>query len=233
MLFLAVIAVTAAACLRLGLWQLDRLQERRAENRVAHAARSLPEVELSGRADSALAHRRVRATGSYDPERELVLRGQAHREEPGVLLVTPLRIRGESLGVLVLRGFVPSPDAVTVEHSPPAEAGQVTVHGIALPLGEREDEGGLLERAGKGATWKGLDRSAIEARLPYPLADVYLMQLPDSSLAAAPRRIEPPALDDGPHLSYAIQWFAFAVIALVGAAALFGRRGSAARRVAP
>lgn len=232
-LFLALIAVTAAACIRLGLWQLERLSERRAENRVAEAARALPEVELTGRSDSALAHRRVRATGTWDQAHELILRGQAHREEPGILVVTPLRVRDGRSAVLVLRGFVPSPDAVTLEARPPAETGEVTVHGIAYPLEEREDDGGRLERPGKGVTWKGLDRSAIEARIPYPLADAYLMQLPDSSLGAAPRRIQPPALDDGPHLSYAIQWFAFATIALVGAVALLGRKGSAARRVAP
>jgi surfeit locus 1 family protein len=35
-----------------------------------------------------------------------------------------------------------------------------------------------------------------------------------------PRRWPGPALDDGPHLSYAIQWFSFAVIIVVGTTAL-------------
>ena len=232
-LFLAVIALTAAICLRLGFWQLERLRERRADNRTAEAARALSEMELTGRADSSLAHRRVRAIGTYDPAGELVLRGQTHREQPGVVLVTPLRLAGGSAAVLVVRGFVPSPDAVTVSSPPPAESGEVAIHGIALPLGEREDDGSMLERPGGGTTWKGLDRSAIEARLGYSLASVYILEAPDSAAASSPRRLEPPALDDGPHLSYAIQWFAFAVIALVGAAALLGRRGSAARRPVP
>ncbi len=233
MLFLAVIALVAAVCLRLGFWQLERLRERRAENRIAEAARALPEVAMSGRADGSLAHRRVRATGVYDPGGEIVLRGQSHRERPGVVVVTPLRVRGQGTAVLVARGFVPSADAVSVSAVPPAESGEVTVRGIALPLGEREDDGAMLERPGAGTTWKGLDRSAIEARLGYPVSSVYLVQSPDSAAAGSPRRLEPPALDDGPHLSYAIQWFAFAVIALVGAAALLGRRGSAARRPVP
>ena len=232
MLFLAVIAITAIACIRLGLWQLERLRERRAENGVAQAARALPEIEMGGVDAASLAHRRVRATGTYDTAGEIVLRGQSHREQPGVYVVTPLRTRGAPGAVLVVRGFVPSPDAVTVELGALAESGDVTVHGIALPLSEREDEGGLLEHAGGRPTWKGLDRSAIEARLSYPVADVYIVQAPDSALPASPRRIDPPALDDGPHLSYAIQWFAFAVIAVVGAVALLGR-GSAARRPVP
>jgi surfeit locus 1 family protein len=233
MLFLAVIAVVAAVCLRLGFWQLERLRERRAENLIAEGARSLPEVEITGRADSSLAHRRVRATGVFDRAADIVLRGQSHRERPGVVVVTPLRPAGEDAGLLVVRGFVPSADAVSASSVPAAEPGEVTIRGIALPLGERDDDGARLERPGGGTTWKGLDRSAIEATLGYAVGSVYIVQAPDSSGAASPRRLEPPALDDGPHLSYAIQWFAFAVIALVGAAALLGRRGSAARRPAP
>ena len=232
MLFLAVIVLVAAVCLRLGFWQLDRLRERRADNGVALAARALPEVAMSG-GDSSLAHRRVRATGVYDPRGEIILRGQSHRERPGVVVVTPLRLGDQGPAVLVARGFVPSADAVNVSAVPPADSGEVTIRGIALPLGERDDDGAMLERPGVGTTWKGLDRSAIEARLGYPVAGVYLLQAPDSAAAASPRRLEPPALDDGPHLSYAIQWFAFAVIALVGAAALLGRRGSAARGPVP
>lgn len=233
MLFLAVIAITAATCIRLGLWQLERLRERRSENGVAQAARSLPEADIAAASDASLAHRRVRVTGSYDPAGEIVLRGQSHREQPGVYVVTPLRPRGTDGAVLVVRGFVPSPDAVTVDVRALAEPGEVSVRGIALPLAERGDDGGLLEHTGGTSTWKGLDRSAIEARLGYPVADVYIVQAPDSALPTAPRRIDPPALGDGPHLSYAIQWFAFAVIALVGAAALLGRKGSATRRPAP
>lgn len=41
---------------------------------------------------------------------------------------------------------------------------------------------------------------------------VLLRQAPDSGLPALPRRLQPPELSEGPHLSYAIQWFAFAVM---------------------
>jgi surfeit locus 1 family protein len=45
---------------------------------------------------------------------------------------------------------------------------------------------------------------------------ISILQSPDSSLPARPIRLAPPALDDGPHLSYAVQWFSFATIAVVG-----------------
>jgi surfeit locus 1 family protein len=234
LVFLLMIGLVAAACIRLGFWQLERLGERREANETARAARSLPEIELRGAAGQPLAHRMVRATGVYDTANELVVRGQALRERPGVHVVTPLRLSGDTIAVLVLRGFVASPDAVTLDRTASApRPGETTVRGLALPLEEREDEGARLEAGDRGVTWKGLDRSAIEAVLPYAISDIVIVQSPDSALPASPRPLEAPALDDGPHLSYAIQWFAFATIGLVGAAALFGRRGSASGRTAP
>jgi surfeit locus 1 family protein len=65
-----------------------------------------------------------------------------------------------------------------------------------------------------------MQAAAIEHDLPYPVLPFYLVALGDSvrSTAGAPIvRIGEPALDEGPHMSYAIQWFSFALIALAGA----------------
>jgi surfeit locus 1 family protein len=59
--------------------------------------------------------------------------------------------------------------------------------------------------------------------MPYEVAPVYIRQAPDSALPRFPRRLEPPAIDDGPHLSYAIQWFAFAAMAMVFGVVLLKR----------
>ena len=64
-------------------------------------------------------------------------------------------------------------------------------------------------------TWGRLDLAALRAALPYQLYPYSIQQLPDSTLPRFPRRQPPPPLDDGPHLNYAIQWFSFALIALV------------------
>jgi surfeit locus 1 family protein len=217
--------LVAAVCVRLGIWQLDRLSERRAANRLALAGRARPPVELTGRAGQTIAElndRRVVAEGVYDREHEVVIRGQALQGAPGVYVVTPLRLAGSDSAVLVLRGFVPSADAVRADLDSLNEPGTVRVRGLASPI--PSGGGQRLEYAGR-ATWARLDLESLRARIPYPLLPVVLRQAPDSSLPRFPRRLEPQELDDGPHLGYAIQWFLFGGMAAAFAVLVVGRTG--------
>ncbi len=199
---LAVAAVLVAGlCVAAGIWQLNRLAARRARNRVLAAHLALPPVQVQGdiTADSAR-QRRVVAHGIYDFSAERTWPGRSFEGTPGVALVTPLRLPGGS-AVLVDRGWVPSPDAFHVDHALYREPDTVTVTGIALipPRGRGDvDVAGFLP-------------FVIQLETPTPAKGL-------------PRRWPPPAFDNGSHLSYAIQWFSFALIALVGTAVLI-RRG--------
>ena len=66
----------------------------------------------------------------------------------------------------------------------------------------------------------------MRALLPYPLLPVLVRQTPDSGLAPLPHRLPAPELSEGPHLSYAIQWFAFAAMTLAFGALIVRKRGS-------
>jgi surfeit locus 1 family protein len=214
LLLLGCFVAVALACARLGLWQVQRLRERRAANAAALAARSKPPVMIKGgdAADAGLTDRRVVALGRYDDGHTIILRGRVYQGVPGVEFVSPLLLDNGQSAVLVNRGFVPTPDAFTVDPDPFREPGTVRVEGIALPI---RSGGGALLQHGEEATWARLDLQALRARLPYAISPVYIRQLPDSTLPRFPRRLEPLPLDDGPHLSYAIQWFSFSVMALV------------------
>jgi surfeit locus 1 family protein len=216
--------VVAAVCVRLGLWQVHRLKERRAANAIALAARLGSPVELNRRdLHASVVNRRVRVRGHYDHAHDVVLRGREYRGVPGVEIVSPLIPEGGETTILVNRGFVPAPDAVTVDAGSVREPGMVGVEGIALPM----DSGGgaPLERK-ELTTWARLDREALRSRLPYPIYPFSIRQFPDSGLPRFPRRLDPPTLDDGPHLNYAIQWFAFAAIAVVFAGIMVRQKQS-------
>ncbi len=219
-----VLLAVAAVCVRLGLWQLDRLAERRTANRAALAPRALPEVALPAWLPAESLHgRRVRAAGRYLHEDELVLRGQVFGGVAGVVLVTPLGLEGAGdTAVLVERGFVPSPDALTLPSDATFdEPGRREVRGLAFAI-PGPGKGEPLEHAGR-VSFRRLDLTQVRSRLPYPVLNVGIRQLPDSSLPSFPRRRPAPVPDEGPHLFYAIQWFGFAATALVFAV-IFGRR---------
>jgi surfeit locus 1 family protein len=165
LLLIIAFLVVAAVCVRLGVWQLDRLKDRRASNAVARAARSAPVLQLTGNStDSTVVNRRVRVRGNYDHAHDIVLRGQVYRGVPGVGIVSPLVLADDAkTAVLVNRGFVPAPDAVTVDPSAFREPGEQQVEGIALPL---DTAGGVPLRRGSLTTWARLERGALAAQLP-------------------------------------------------------------------
>jgi surfeit locus 1 family protein len=219
---MAGLLLIAAGFAWLGVWQLGRLHDRRAANRVTRAARAGPPVALGPRAgglDTVIQHRVV-VHGQYDHAHDIVVRGDVLDGTPGVRLVTPLRLGLDGPAVLVDRGFLPAPDAVTVDPSGAREPGAQVVRGIALPVssggGEPIDHDGHL-------TWRRLDLTALREWLPYPVLPVLVQQSPDSALPRFPRRLAPPAVNEGPHLSYAIQWFLFAGLAAAFAVLVVGR----------
>jgi surfeit locus 1 family protein len=219
--------VVAVICARLGIWQVSRLRERRAANAVALRARAEPPVTLSlnQHPDSTMLGRRVIAEGRYDHGHDVVLRGREYDGVPGVEIVSPL-VMGEGKAVLVDRGFLPSPDAVRVDADSFQEPGTQRVAGFLFPI--PSGGGAPMQHEGR-TTWSRLDLIALRTVLPYQIYPYSILQLPDSTLPKFPRRRPPPALDDGPHLSYAIQWFSFTLIALVFAGIMARPAGPAVR----
>jgi surfeit locus 1 family protein len=221
---MAAMLLTSAGFARLGVWQLSRLHQRRAANATTLAARAAPPAQLgagSSRTDT-LGEHYVVAEGRYDHGHEILIRGEVFEGAPGVEVVTPLLLAGGGPAVLVNRGFLPAPDAVSAVTEGTQEPGPRTVRGLALPLGSAPGE--PVEHAGR-TTWRRLDAGELRQRLPYAILPIYILQTPDSSLPRFPRRLEAPVVDDGPHLGYAIQWFLFAGLAAAFAVLVVGRTG--------
>jgi len=219
--------LVAAVCVRLGMWQRGRLLARRAANATASSARAAPTVDLATAPDTPLADRRVTAHGTFDHAHDMLLRGQVLSGAPGVVVVTPLlNVRGDS-ALLVVRGFLPAADGISVPRLDSLrEPGERTIAGVARSLPLQTGRGQPLSRDGR-MTWKELEMEPLRRELPYPLMSVLLFATPAAGQPAWPRRLEPPPLDDGPHKSYMLQWFGFATVAVIMALIVLRRRQAA------
>jgi surfeit locus 1 family protein len=144
-----------------------------------------------------------------------------------VHLVSPL-VLADGRVVMVNRGWLPAPDAASAEADSFRTAGPVRVTGVLRPVTEDAD-GGMpaAGRAGADSTWRRIDLAAARARSPGAVLPLYLQRLPSGDDPPSPPLAEPlPELSEGNHLSYAVQWFSFATIAVVGLVILLrGRPG--------
>ena len=231
---ISIAAVSAAAIfISFGLWQLRRLDARQAQNTLLASRRFAPEVELDALpSDTALARfRRVRLRGTLDYDNEIVHTLRGRGGSPGVNILTPLRRGGNDTAVLVNRGWVYAPDGMTVDTRPWREsdsldaAGFVEAFPTSGPFAPPNPE--------RPRAFRRLDRTALSKLMPYPIANYYVV-LSDSVSPTAPAlgmapasnippRVQPAALDEGPHRNYAVQWFSFAAISIIGLVILLRR----------
>ena len=222
------VVAVAIVCVLLGRWQLSRLEERRALNAALEARSELPALTMTdvigalddGTPATELEFRRVVVDGSFRPDEEVLQRNRSHEGQSGFHVVTPF-LFDDGRAVMVRRGWVPA----ALEEPPVAEAepprGPVTITGLLRAperpegFGPSDPEDGALERV----FW--IDPHRLDAQTTESLVDIVIDL--EHSTGNTPRQLPEPlpplAFDEANHLSYAIQWFSFAVIALVGIAA--------------
>ena len=229
--------------IRLGIWQLDRLEQRRNFNaRVLEQTNRLP-LELNNELQNGssagivnltgMEYRKVKVTGEYDYDYEIALRNQAYFNQYGVHLLTPLKIDGSSTTVMVDRGWIPGTE---FENGLEAgnwykfkEKGKVEVVGIIRAAQSKPDFGRISDptpssTSEKITAWNLVNLDQIQKQIPYPILPIYIQQSPDPAWTSLPYRSEPNLeITEGPHLGYAIQWFTFAAILFFGYPIFFYR----------
>jgi surfeit locus 1 family protein len=245
LLLFALIALAASAgFVRLGIWQLERHRDVRDENtdraaRLALAPMRLDAPMLAAAETDSLLWRRVEVTGRWVVEHAAVIRNRVRAGTPGVHLVTPLRLgspQGETGGggasVLVLRGWLPSPDAAAAHRQTEASGPGIDGRVSKLAL-VRESRAGRGDPMVELETDSGRIRSfaAIDVELiadgSEQTAPFFLQLLPadgdDLDDSGGPLAVPLPDLDGRPHMGYAIQWFSFALVTLIGSIAFLRR----------
>jgi surfeit locus 1 family protein len=211
-------AVIAVVCVSLGFWQLGRLADRRAYNAAVFARLNEAPVTVDRLPrDSVSQHyRRALVTGVYDYAHQIVLTNRSRDGSPGINLIAPVRIAGNDTAVLINRGWIYAPDAMTADVAPWREADTINAVGYVVPLSSRGN--GAAKSPRLPATYRWLDTAVARTAFPYPVRPFMVVLQGDTKVRGGELpRVAAPPLDEGPHLSYAIQWFAFATIATVGA----------------
>jgi surfeit locus 1 family protein len=217
---LAVLVLTPLF-IALGVWQLQRADEKRAliaafEEGERAPAQPVEEV-LDGGFDAAR-YRHVYAEGRYVGDRQFLLAARVEDGRPGYDVLTPLALANGAGTILVDRGFVPQ----DVSNRRPAAP-------VDVDSAERRVEGRVagLPRAGfrLGAAGEGgadawprvmlyPERAELEAALGRPLLEPMLLLDPDEPDGYV-RNWRVSDMPPARHIAYALQWFAFAATLVV------------------
>ncbi|WAH96922.1 SURF1 family cytochrome oxidase biogenesis protein [Arthrobacter sp. MMS18-M83] len=211
--------IFAAGCVFLGRWQMDRRAETLAEiNRVVSNYSAIPLPFSAAKAefqslDPEREWTQVELRGSYDVSSQRVVRNRPLNGQPGYEVVVPFRLTsGEA--VVVDRGWLPignktpgHPDSI-----PAPPAGEVTV---VARLKASEPK---LDRGAVDGQLASIDLPSYAGELGYPILTGAYGRLATESPAVQPMPapFPKPATDEGTHLSYSLQWFAFGVLMFVG-----------------
>ena len=217
--FALFVVVLAGICLRLGLWQFDRMENRLDENEVIerHLAEAPvpltavlgPGDEVAGRSEWT----RVRATGTYDVDHEVTVTFTTRDGAPGVDVVTPL-VMPDGWAILVDRGWLATENNTErPENVPAPPPGNVTVTGW-LRQDSGADDHAIEPRDGQV---RAISSEGMATSVPYDLAGGYLNLRSQEPPAATLLELEPrPELGQGPHFFYALQWWFFGGLAVLG-----------------
>ena len=202
----------------LGLWQWHKADEKRELQKQMDAQAAARPLYVGAGAEVAdgLRHRRVVVRGHYEGSYQFLLDNQVHGEEVGYDVLTPLRIDGGKVRVLVDRGWVPmGPTRERLPQVDPPE-GEVEITGtVWQPLPPKFVLSGSMQpEPGWQVVWERIDLDHFRSQVPYPVKS-YVVRLEQgasgSYVCAWPRPEEKVAM----HLGYALQWFGMACVLLL------------------
>ena len=216
--------IGTAVCIRLGIWQLDRLEQRRSFNAHVEAMWNADLLIFPDDSDLKLEemeYRSVCISGNYDFDHQVALRNQYWEDQYGYHLITPL-VMSDGYAVLVDRGWIPAIDNDSPEEWRRYDEGLVGELCGIIRLGrEKPDVGGrpdptLAPGEERLDIWNNVNIVRLRRQIPYQILNIYIQVDPDDD-------VEPPVpfqpdieISEGPHLGYAGQWFTFATILFFG-----------------
>ncbi|WP_411720965.1 SURF1 family protein [Mycetocola sp.] len=214
--YLAVAVVFAVVCVLLSNWQVSRLDEKKLENsRVLDNYENDPipldnVLPSTDAWDDDLEWTPVTVTGSYLVEDQVLVRNRPRNGQPGFEVLTPLQVSDGSV-FIVDRGWLPTGNAQDLPDVVPAPpTGEVTVTARLKP-----GEPALQGRSAAEGQIATVELSQFDDRLDTPVyTGAYGLMASETPapVDARPLPALKPELDEGSHLSYALQWIVFGLL---------------------
>jgi cytochrome oxidase assembly protein ShyY1 len=216
--FAVFVVLLAAVCTRLGFWQIHRLEHRLDQNKIITAHLKSAPVDLStalkpgAEVNDESEFTRVTATGTYDVEHQVTVKFSTRDGAPGVDVVTPF-VLPSGQAVLVDRGWQETDNTVAQPDVPAPPTGEVTIVGW---LRQNNGAKGEAIRPIDGQI-RAISSVGMAKSVPHPLLGGYLNLRSEDPAPAKKLAAEPePERGQGPHFFYALQWWFFALLAVVG-----------------
>ncbi|WP_125615082.1 SURF1 family protein [Specibacter cremeus] len=217
--YFVVAVIFAIACVLLGNWQLNRRNDVVANiNRIEtnYSATPVPYADLAGQfahLDQAREWTQVTMRGVYQVRDTRIIRNRPLNGTPGYEVVVPLKLESGDT-VIIDRGWLPIGDKVSGHPDvvPAPSPGTVTVVARLRPAEPK------LDRGAPAGQLASIELGMYAAELNYPIkTGAYGLMAAESPAATTnPVQFPMPSIDEGSHLSYALQWVCFGVLAFVG-----------------
>jgi cytochrome oxidase assembly protein ShyY1 len=214
--YLAVAVVFAVVCVLLSNWQVSRLDEKRLENSLVLENYENDPIPLGEALPSPEAWQDhlewtpVSMTGTYLEDEQVLVRNRPRSGQPGFEVLTPLQLSDGTV-FIVDRGWLPTGSASDLPDLVPAPpTGEVTVTARLKP-----GEPALQGRGAAAGQIATIELSQFDDRLDAPVyTRAYGLMASETPPPAEERPLPAfkPELDEGSHLSYALQWIVFGLL---------------------
>lgn len=205
-----------ALTISLGNWQMGRAEEKLARQ-AQFDARQTVTLALPGRLVGAKEYEwaRISARGEFVAQQTVLLDNKIAHGRAGYQVVTPLRLEGGKLSLLVNRGWVAAGPRREVLPDIKTPVGPQQLQGIAVvPTARFVELGGEAGKTEQGRVWQNLTIERFRAFSGLDLQPVVMQQTNDTN-DGLERAWEPPNLGADKHRSYALQWYSMAVLIMV------------------
>ena len=225
-------------CIKAGLWQYNKAHLKQSlqaqlNARLAEPPSALPNMLMADKplvdkllvgklADlENLRYRRVKFTGSYDTNYQVLLDNQVENTVAGYHVFTLMRVDGSKVYVLINRGWIKgSPDRKPPVVTTP-QGRQVIEGDISLPakkfftLEVPSAESGEWQSILPNQVWQNLDMQRYTQSVPFAVHPFVVRLDANSNAGGFVRNWPAPGNRVNMHLGYAYQWFGFALTLLV------------------